>query len=505
MRLDGGPERLHDMHSKRPLPKTARATTDSPALAEAAGDSGRIVRRPPRAIARPTSTAAVADVLQWANETGACVTLRGCGHTQSGQALARTGEVLLDLRRMNRIRNIGLGWAEVEAGATWRQLTEAAAKTGRIPAVLTNNLDTTIGGTLATGGVSLSSYLRGCQVDNVDALDVVTGSGRPDRCSRGRNRALFDAVRGSLGTIGAITGAIVRLRAKAGVIRTERLVYHQLGALLDDLEKLPAERFQYIGGWCRHRVHGDEHRDTDWADGDDWCFPLHLSTEHAARDDERHLGGLRYDRRFEPLVETEDAFANRQEVGPTEARQPPRIICPVTEAFIPWGEAAAGIPAILSALPLPLVAATNIMVRPLGRLGADGERHQPSSAPLLMIPEDTPVVGFGLIPYMPPWPGAFAMPIIEAAGRKMTELGGKRYLTGWIRHSEAEWRSHYGARWRVFNEWKEKFDPNHVLGSGLVPFEKGTERPDEMLNGTLRSIPSGAAHSANTTGGHDAG
>ena len=462
------------MPGKRPLPKTAHATTDARALAEAAWDSGRIVRRPPRTIARPASTAAVADVLQWANETGASVTLRGCGHTQSGQALARTGEVLLDLRRMNRILNIAPGWAEVEAGATWRQLTEAAVKTGQMPAVLTNNLDTTIGGTLATGGVSVSSHLRGCQVDNVDALDVVTGSGRPDRCSRVRNRALFDAVRCSLGTIGAITGAVVRLRAKAGVIRTERLVYHELGALLDDLEKLPPDRFQGIGGWGRHRMHGDQYRDTDWANGSDWCFPLYLSTEHAARDDEPDLGGLRYDRRFRHVIRTEEAFANSQEVGPSRGQQAPRTIFPLTESYVPWGKAARGIPAILSALPPALVAASNIMVRPLGRLGAGAQRHQPGSAPLLMVPEDTPIVGFGLIPDMRPWPGAFAMPIIEAAGRKMTELGGKRYLTGWVQYSDAEWRSHYGALWHVFNEWKEKFDPNHVLGSGLVPFENGT-------------------------------
>ena len=467
------------MHGKTPLPHTAHATSDPRALAEAAWDSGRIVRRRPRAIARPASAAAVADVLHWANGTGARVTLRGCGHTQSGQALARTGEVLLGLRRMNRILNIAPGWAEVEAGATWRQLTEAAAKTDQIPAVLTNYLDATIGGTLATGGVSASSHLRGCQADNVDALAVVTGSGRPDTCSRRRNRVLFDAVRCSLGTIGVITSAIVRLRPRAAVIRTERLVYHELGTLLDDLAKLPPDRFQYIRGWCRHRVHGDEYPDTDWADGSDWCFPLHVSMERAARGGETDLGGLRYDRRFEPLVETEDAFANRQEIGPTEAQQRPRIICPVTEAYIPWREAAAGIPAILSTLPLPLVAVTNIMVRALGRLGADGERHQPRGAPLLMIPDDVPIVGFGLIPYLTPWPGALAMPTVEAAGEKMTELGGKRYLTGWIRHGGAEWRNHwrrhYGARWRVFNEWKDGFDPNHVLGSGLIPFENGPE------------------------------
>ena len=466
------------MLSKRPLPKTAGATIDPRALAEAAWDSGRIVRSPPRAVARPESAAAVADVLEWANGAGARVTLRGCGHTQSGQALARTGEVLVDLRRMNRILDIGHGWAEVEAGATWRQLTEAAAETGQIPAVLTNNLDTTIGGTLATGGVGVSSHLRGCQVDNVDALDVVTGSGRRHRCGAGRNRALFDAVRCSLGTIGAITGATVRLRAKARVVRTERLVYHELGALLEDLGKLPPDRFQAIGGWCRHRMHRGAYPDAHWADGGDWCFPLYLSTEHAARDGETDLGGLRYDRRFEPLVRTEGAFANSQEVGPSRGHAS-RTIFPLTESYIPWAGAAAGIPGILSALPPRLVAASNIMLRPLGRLGADGERHQPVSAPLLMVPEDAPIVGLGLIPDLRPWPGALALPNIEAAGRMMTALGGKRYLTGWVRYSGAEWRSHYGARWRLFNEWKDEFDPNHVLGSGLIPFENGPQPPGD--------------------------
>ena len=54
--------------------------------------------------------------------------------------------------------------------------------------------------------------------------------------------------------------------------------------------------------------------------------------------------------------------------------------------------------------------------------------------------------------------------IIEAVGRKLTALGGKRYPTGWIGYQEAEWRRHYGALWPVLNEWKRRFDPNGVLG-----------------------------------------
>lgn len=40
--------------------------------------------------------------------------------------------------------------------------------------VLTNNLDTTVGGTLSTGGVGQSSHLYGTQANNVDELEAVT-------------------------------------------------------------------------------------------------------------------------------------------------------------------------------------------------------------------------------------------------------------------------------------------------------------------------------------------
>jgi len=47
----------------------------------------------------------------------------------------------------------------VQPGATWREVSGHARSRGWSPMALTNHLDTTVGGTLSTGGVGQSSHL----------------------------------------------------------------------------------------------------------------------------------------------------------------------------------------------------------------------------------------------------------------------------------------------------------------------------------------------------------
>ena len=61
-------------------------------------------------------------------------------------------------------------------------------------------------------GLGVASFRYGTQADNVDELEVVTGTGEIVTCSREQNRDLFDVVRCGLGQFGVITRAKVRLR-----------------------------------------------------------------------------------------------------------------------------------------------------------------------------------------------------------------------------------------------------------------------------------------------------
>ena len=429
-------------------------------------DSGWIVHRPPGAVCRPTNAETVARVMAWANETRTPVTAHGLGHSQSGQGLAEGG-VLLDLTKLNRVAACGRRTIDVEAGATWRDVVRKTLPAGRVPRVLTNNLDTTVGGTLATGGVGTASHRYGTQADNVERLDVVTGSGVAARCSREENPDLFDAVRCGLGQFAVITRARLVLRPAGTAVRTERLAYHDVEGLLAALGKLiEAGRCTYLRAWARHRSHRAFDGGLDFRPGAEWCFPVHASVE---RDGDRTTAGpaagLPADARFPPLEGPLAAFADLPEEGPGELTSDGRIIYPVTEAYVPWERAGDAIKAVLAELPPKLVRTTNVMIRPLDRLGGGGP-------PLLMTRRDAPIMGIGLVPYIAREDQAELLPAVEQTGRTLVAHGGKRYLTGWLNWDREAWRRHYGRRWRDLREWKRRFDPAGVLGAGIIPFEE---------------------------------
>ena len=437
-----------------------------PGVRYAAGfDSGWIVHRAPGAVCRPADPGTVARVVAWANQIGAPLTAHGLGHSQSGQGLAEDG-VLLDLTRLKRIAACGERTIDVEAGATWRDVVRQTLPAGRVPRVLTNNLDTTVGGTLAMGGVGTASHRYGTQADNVERLHVVTGAGVAARCSRDENPDLFDAVRCGMGQFAVITRARLALRPAGSAVRTERLAYHDVAGLLAALGKLiEAGRCTYLRAWARHRSHRAFDRGLDFRPGAEWCFPVHASVEH---DGDGGTAGpaadLPADARFPPLEQPLAAFADLQEAGPGELTSDGRIIYPVTEAYVPWERSGDAIEAVLAALPPKLVRTTNVMIRPLDKLGGGGP-------PLLMTRRDAPIMGIGLVPYIAREDQAELLPAVERAGRTLVAHGGKRYLTGWLNWDREAWRGHYGRRWRQVCEWKQRFDPAGVLGARIIPFD----------------------------------
>ena len=195
----------------RTLAAVVDTRDDEEALRAGSVDSGRILVRRPRAIAAPRTAQDVLEIVRWANRTGSSVALRGMGHTQAGQSLT-DGGVQIDMRGLDRIGPLDderrTLW--VQAGATWRQVVGYVRPRGWMPLVLTNNLDTTVGGTLSTGGVGQSSHRYGTQANNVDELEVVTGDGRLLHCSATENAPLFDATRAGLGQFSLITRAHLR-------------------------------------------------------------------------------------------------------------------------------------------------------------------------------------------------------------------------------------------------------------------------------------------------------
>ena len=149
-------------------------------------DFGRKVDRLPGAVARCTSAAEVAEVVRFCRERGIPVVPRGQAHTQSGQATTRRRRACSTPRSMSAIHEIDEAGetATVDCGVVWRDLVAATLEKGLVPRVLTNNLGVQISGTLSMAGLGVASFRYGTQADNVDELEVVTGTGEIVTCSR---------------------------------------------------------------------------------------------------------------------------------------------------------------------------------------------------------------------------------------------------------------------------------------------------------------------------------
>ena len=176
------------------------------------------------AVVRPGSTAEVAAVMAACAAARVAVVPQG-GHTSlSGGATpdASGQAIVLSLSRMNRIRKIDpIGQTVVvDAGAVLAKVQDAARDAGLLfPLSLGSEGSCTVGGNLAAnaGGVAVLRY--GVMRELTLGLEVVLPDGRiwdGLRALRKDNTgyALRDLFIGSEGTLGIITGAVLKLFAQ---------------------------------------------------------------------------------------------------------------------------------------------------------------------------------------------------------------------------------------------------------------------------------------------------
>jgi FAD/FMN-containing dehydrogenase len=182
------------------------------------------------AVLRPATTAEVSTILKIAHETGTAIVPQG-GNTGlvGGQIPSGTGEeVVLSLSRMNAVRALDAGnnTLAVDAGVTLAAAQAAAAEAGRLfPLSLASEGTCQIGGNLATnaGGTAVLRY--GNARDLVLGLEVVMANGDIWDGMRGlrKDNTGYDLKQlflGSEGTLGIITGAVLKLFPRPQSIAT---------------------------------------------------------------------------------------------------------------------------------------------------------------------------------------------------------------------------------------------------------------------------------------------
>ncbi len=179
-------------------------------------------------VLRPGSVAKVAAILRLANETKTPIVPQGGNTGLVGGQVPHGGEVLLSLRRLNRIREVDAtsNAMTCEAGVVLAKAQAAAADVDRLfPLSLGAEGSCTIGGNLSTNAGGTSALAYGVARDLVLGLEVVLADGQ---IWHGLNKLKKDNTgydlkhlfMGAEGTLGVITAAVLKLFPRPRAVET---------------------------------------------------------------------------------------------------------------------------------------------------------------------------------------------------------------------------------------------------------------------------------------------
>ena len=445
--------------------------TEENILARASSDFGRVVRGDPEAVIVPTSAGDVVTVVRHARRTGQPITVRGAGHSQGGQSLARGG-IVVDTRRLDTIEPVDEVNATVTVGAglLWGALVRQMAELGWLPPVLTDNPAVTVGGTLAAGGAGAASVRHGLQVRHCLAIEVVLGTGDLVWASPDQNQELFHHVLGGLGQYGVVTRAALRLRRFRPHVHNVKVETGSIARFLDFARQLlERDQVDFLEGFAvpsmdtsgetptlRHRYSLEFARQAD--DPETAALPefargldLEPATDHpgGAADDEQHIEVTSW-KTAEYMLRWESLLGGSRRPSDEE------LAHPWVEHFLPLDAAASYLEAISPRFP-----STLLLIWPLHghRLGFPG----------LVLPDADHLCLVGILASVAPEALDEQLRLLRDASELGISLGGKRYLSGWLDFDEAHWRQHYGpGTCRLLGQLKERYDPDRVFRS--IPF-----------------------------------
>ncbi|MGH4023237.1 MAG: FAD-binding protein [Pseudonocardiaceae bacterium] len=436
------------------VPRLAGALRcDEDSLRWAAEDFGHLTHHRPRAVLRPDEVADVTAIVRFAARAGLPVAARGAGHSTYGQSQS-AGGIVLDMTGLHQLGEVRDGRITVQAGALWSEVLDATLAHGCTPPVLTDYLHTTVGGTLAVGGIGGTSQHHGLQADVVEELDLVTGTGRLVTCARDRNWRLFDVARGGLGQCGIITSVTLRLIPAPARARCYRLNYHDLATFLADQRRLVAQgRFDYLEGQVLPGQDGG------------WRYLLEAATYYtppATPEDAAQLDGLGHECEQEDLPYRD--FQHRMAPGEAALRATGEWLHPHPwfAVFLPDEATADVVGAVLDDR-----GAADLGDSGLGLLYP--VRTDRLRAPQIRVPDSELAWLFALLRTTgadDPTAGPAMVEANRACYDRAVAQGAIAYPINALPMSSDDWRAHFGPCWAQLSTAKKEFDPRGILNPG---------------------------------------
>src|SRR5262245_3772045 len=179
-------------------------------------------------VLRPGSTAEVAAICKLANETRTALVPQGGNTGLVGGQTPHNGEVVVSMRRMDRVRDLDpqSNTMTCESGMVLLNAQKHAAEADRLfPLSLGAEGSCTIGGNLSTNAGGNTALAYGVARDLVIGLEVVLADGRVlnaltklKKDNTGYN--LHNLFIGAEGTLGIITAAVLKLFPKPRAVET---------------------------------------------------------------------------------------------------------------------------------------------------------------------------------------------------------------------------------------------------------------------------------------------
>jgi FAD/FMN-containing dehydrogenase len=171
--------------------------------------NGMIDRRP-ELVTRPLDIADVVAAVEFAQEAGLLVSVRGGGHGVAGLCVG-DGSLVVDLRLMRDVSVDAETRTVVCGGGTlWEDLDPPCQRHGLATPGGTFG-DTGVAGLTLGGGVGHLLGLHGLTLDNLLAATVVTADGSVIDASADENEELFWALRGGGGNFGVVVRFVFQL------------------------------------------------------------------------------------------------------------------------------------------------------------------------------------------------------------------------------------------------------------------------------------------------------
>ena len=204
--------------------------------------------RHPVLIARCAGAADVVQAVNFARAHDLLSSVRGGGHSISGQS-ACDGGLMIDLALMKDIRlNAPDRTARVQPGVLLGDLDTRTQSVGLVTPLGTAS-DTGIAGLTLGGGQGRLMRKYGLSCDNVRAFEIVTANGQLISASAGENPDLYWALRGGGGNFGVVTNFEYQLHPFKHPVLAGVLLYPfdqartVLPALLDFASNAPDELY----------------------------------------------------------------------------------------------------------------------------------------------------------------------------------------------------------------------------------------------------------------------